>query len=387
MKLLIIADDLTGTMDTAVQLARSGVSTAAMLRPNEALPECDVLAINADTRHLPPAKAYERMGTLLARFPKDINLYLKTDSVLRGNNSAAFAAVLDSGRGPIMFVPAFPKAGRITKQGLQYVGGLLLEASPFADDPLNPMTTSNVTELLNNSHCVECESIPFGGVAAKHGVSVFDCETQEQLFEIADMLEGQSLLTNIAGCAGFAEAVARFMATGEKTPHKPKNSPVLFLSGSANRATFAQLAFAKANRLELVIIPQELKLAEQPDLTEVTSRLREAITQGRSVILATAASEQDLLPLTDKAHAGLQDIFARVAEELWPMLENLAIFGGDTALAVLDKAGVGTVKLIDEIQTGVPLCEAAGIRLVTKSGGLGDLDAVVKIDNYLRYGK
>ena len=386
MKLLIIADDLTGTMDTAVQFAKAGADTAAMLRPQGDVPMCEVLSVNTGTRHLTPDEAYRCITRLLAQYPSTVRVYLKTDSVLRGNISAMFAAVLDSGRNPIMFAPAYPKAGRTTLNGRQYLEGLPLEQSAFSKDPLNAMKTSNVNELLNKSHEVLCRNIPVGGQAFPSGVSIFDCETQEELYAIADRLAEQGQLKTTSGCAGFAEALAREFSGGGNAGFVPTNSPVLFLSGSANSITFKQLEHARASGMELVVIPNELKLAQNPNLDKLIAKLRSVLAEGRSVILATAASEKDLIQLTEDEHARLQKLFARVTAALSPLLYNLAVFGGDTALAVLDELEISTVKLICEIQTGVPLCKAGNLVLVTKSGGLGGTDAALEIEKYLRYG-
>jgi uncharacterized protein YgbK (DUF1537 family) len=287
-------------------------------------------------RHDAPAVAFQKVSELLRRFSHIPYIYLKTDSALRGNLSAMFAAALEELGGKIMFVPAYPKSGRITIKGEQFVGGERLENSPFALDPLNPAHTSNIAEIINKDY-----PIP------RDGVVIFDCETQERLVEIGGLLHSRNDLRLTAGCAGFAEILCGYIEF-EKEPAEfiPDDSPVLFLSGSANKLTFDQLARAGEQGIE---------------------------------VLATAKSADDLVEIPPSL-AGTATQFVQRGGR------NIAIFGGDTALAVITELGCGCLRPLTEIQPGVPLCVANGLNIVTKSGGLGNLDVVSDIEKYLRGG-
>ena len=74
IQLLIIADDFTGALDAGVQLAVRGAKTAVITDAaadwSESARDLDVLVVDAETRHLPAAQAYEivfRIVTLAAR--------------------------------------------------------------------------------------------------------------------------------------------------------------------------------------------------------------------------------------------------------------------------------------------------------------------------------
>ena len=86
LKLLIIADDLTGALDTGVQLARLGVDTQVLLYEGRGTVRNAVtagtLVVDTESRHLPPARAGEIAAELVqealesgAEF-----IYKKTDS-------------------------------------------------------------------------------------------------------------------------------------------------------------------------------------------------------------------------------------------------------------------------------------------------------------------
>ena len=65
IKLLIIADDFTGALDTGVQFASEGIKTRVLVyNPCEKLiddedNDTDVLVIDAETRHLSKEKEYK----------------------------------------------------------------------------------------------------------------------------------------------------------------------------------------------------------------------------------------------------------------------------------------------------------------------------------------
>ncbi|MCL2068608.1 MAG: hypothetical protein FWH00_01795 [Oscillospiraceae bacterium] len=360
MKLLIIADDLTGALDTAVQISKRGVKTLAA-EPGDPFGSCEALCINLDMRHDKPDTAYRKVSDLLRGFPASEipYIYLKTDSVLRGNLSAMFAAALAETGETISFIPAYPKAGRVTIGGEQFVRGQRLEHSPFANDPLNPMLTSNVADILNASHRVD-------------HVRIFDCETQEQLARIGETLQAQNALRLTAGCAGFAEVLCGYIPfLREPASFAANNTPVLFLSGSANSFTFDQLAYARRNGIPV------LKASSADADAYLADKY---LSEGKSVVLATAQCTDDLTADMDIRHifSGAVSRFVNQGGR------NLAVFGGDTALAVLRGLDCGCVRPLAEIQPGIPLCAAGNLNLATKSGGLGDIDAVIAIEEFMR---
>ena len=119
MRLLIIADDFTGSIDTGVQMAKSGIGTSVFFERNGRLPDISscadpVVVIDIESRHLPHEEAYQRV-TQIARNGMQAGFdyfYKKTDSALRGNIGAELAALLTvCGEVRMIFAPAFPRAG------------------------------------------------------------------------------------------------------------------------------------------------------------------------------------------------------------------------------------------------------------------------------------
>ena len=92
--LFVIADDFTGALDTGVQFASYGAATKVVvgtgLQALEADAQTQVLVVDAETRHLPAAQAYDTVYRLVrwAKEKKIGCIYKKTDSALRGNMEA-----------------------------------------------------------------------------------------------------------------------------------------------------------------------------------------------------------------------------------------------------------------------------------------------------------
>src|SRR5690554_6649577 len=130
VKLLVIADDFTGALDTGVQFSTQGIQTLITTRRDIDFENLDeeisVLVVDIESRHIPAKEAGGRVRSLVIR-AKNSGIeffYKKTDSTLRGNIGEELTALLEStGSKQLMFIPAYPQNGRTTAKGYQYVNG------------------------------------------------------------------------------------------------------------------------------------------------------------------------------------------------------------------------------------------------------------------------
>ena len=71
VKLLIIADDFTGALDTGIQFVNKGIATQVFTKMPEAIGDIDetteVLVIDSETRPMPAAKAYDAVKNITKR--------------------------------------------------------------------------------------------------------------------------------------------------------------------------------------------------------------------------------------------------------------------------------------------------------------------------------
>lgn len=422
MKLLILADDFTGAMDTGVQLSKAHIQTLVYsklpdLNEIKSLPPCQVLVLHTNLRHETPKRAYQVISELLsACYEPGLSIYMKTDSALRGNISATLAAAVDTLQMPIHFIPAFPDANRTTKNGIVYIGDTPLEDSVFRNDPRSPMTESNLIKIVTKDYPLNCQLIPSPLNGFKNAACgtpqlyLYDASTNEDLASIGAFLKKQGALTLTAGCAGFAAQFPKHLEFSREAAYTPDSpGPLLVLSGSANAITFKQLA--KAEEMGYPLLPMkallEASIKGSPYGQELEDKLAEkAITllsEGKSVILATAqdtASLLDLPALTafagseEAVHTAISDCSCRLVRRILEAVDIscLTVFGGDTVAGILEELGCTHVYAKGEIDTGVPLCQLTyrlspvsaekTLHLITKSGGLGCETIVKSIDKY-----
>jgi uncharacterized protein YgbK (DUF1537 family) len=194
-RLLVIADDLTGALDTGVQFARAGVRTKVVTLGHLArvLRSCGepVLVVDTESRHLAADQAGSRVASCVhaARARGVDRFYKKTDSTLRGNVGAELAALITaSGGRELSFVPALPKAGRVTRSGIQLVDGVSLHESSFARDPREPVLGASVAAIIGSQSRITVATVGRGEdpatVLARRGqplIVAFDAETDEDL--------------------------------------------------------------------------------------------------------------------------------------------------------------------------------------------------------------
>ena len=192
IKILIIADDFTGALDTGIKFSTAGAKTKVVtdmeINFHQDLPE-EVLVLCAPTRHLPAKEAYDTIFKIVRRAvqAKIRCIYKKTDSALRGNIGAELSAALDgSGEKALFFIPALPAMGRITLNGTHYIDGVPVDQSIFGQDPFEPVERSYVPDLLH----LQCE-VPVRVVTREQlmdislgemdGICVFDCTSKADM--------------------------------------------------------------------------------------------------------------------------------------------------------------------------------------------------------------
>lgn len=153
MRIAVIADDLTGANATGVRLSKQGFSTATIVRGSP-LPEeyYDAVCLDTDSRYQTPGEAKNRVEEALGMTKNEgAQIFCKrVDSTLRGNIGTEIDVFLN-GLGPettALIVPAFPDSGRCTVGGFLLVEGKPLQETDAAKDPLIPVESSRVSEII-----------------------------------------------------------------------------------------------------------------------------------------------------------------------------------------------------------------------------------------------
>lgn len=327
-ELAIIADDLTGALDTAAPFAMRGIPTAVALGTEgieEALASgARVIGISTDSRDIAPGAAREAVRSAVAALPAGTRLFKKVDSRLKGN----IAAELD----PIphersLVVPAIPAFGRWMRGGK--LGGFGV---------IKPI---DIRARLG--HHAARASIP-------------DIATLDDI-EAALALEHDLPV----GARGLAEAMAVRMAPVATPPDtRIGNRRALVVIGSRDPITLAQLERLRSHDTGIAYLaapngvgPQRASLSAPATVIQATQGAE--LTDGRTVAAALAETVVRLAPPPDTL---------------------LVLSGGATAQSILQRLGVVALNLLGEALPGLPLATGGGLTFVTKSGGFGGEDAL-----------
>ena len=407
MKLLIIADDFTGAMDTGVQFAARGASTRVVTDPlydfTRAPANTQVLVLDAETRHLTPEDAYAVVfrAVKAAQRAGFSYVYKKTDSALRGNVGSELAAVLDAaGSTQIPFIPAFPAMNRITKNGIHYIDGVPVADSVFGSDPFEPVRFSNVRSILaeqTNKPVTVCTKNDASGWN-EPGILVFDAQSNEDLHDISHGL-GLERLRVSAGCAGFAPELAALLKLDGQTPGIPALIPALFVScGSVNPVTRSQLATAEENGFERIRLSMHQKLSpmwlDSENCRQTVNDWLERAQKHDRLILDTNDPDGifETRQYMELNNLTMQDVRVKISTALGRIMKmlldgglnaTLMCTGGDTLLALMKAVQVSELTPVCELDPGVVLTyfvyHNRTYHIISKSGGFGAPDLLCRL--------
>lgn len=394
MKLLIVADDLSGAADCAVGFAAAGHRAVVTLDAANAA-DCaaaDVVAVDTDTRRDAPIDAARRtVAAYVALHATGRRLYKKIDSTLRGNWAIEVAA-LQPLAGLAIVAPAFPATGRTLVGGRVFVNGVPLEDTDtwrLENDGRRADVAAMLADAGLAAAGLDAEALRddpetlaarIATIAASGAQAVVvDTQTEEALRVLAQVTMASDGAWFWVGSGGLAREIAvlsRRESAAETSGEPHPGAPILTLVGTLSAVGDKQCAMLRERGgVNERIVPPAM-LREGP-------RHGEWLTW-QAQIGAVLSNGEDLL-----LRIGRDDAFdpaegARLSQALAELVEphvtktgGLIATGGETARAMLTVAGIGALQLVAEVEAGVaiarPLGEARSHRpgIVTKAGAFG----------------
>ncbi len=313
----VAADDRTGALETAAELARSGAPVTVTVR---AIAEMAGV-VDLGTRACSVDEATTRVATL----PAAPWVAHKIDSTLRGHWAHELRARQRALGRRVVVVPAWPAMGRTCVGGVVHVHGAAF-ASVHAALP--------EADLLPGAAALDDWLTGDGAFGA------VDVADDHDLSAVASVLARHDVL--VAGPAGaIGAAFAARFGDAERVPPPRLELPALVVCGSATAVSRVQVAQLQRARPDIDVL-----IAPTAD-----GELRADVS----------------LTLADEANGRLDGV------------TTLVIIGGDTAAALLGDAPRrvhGTVLpglpwSLDE-HDGGPV-------VVTKAGGFGDEHTLVRL--------
>jgi len=437
----IVADDLTGAADCGVACTAAGLSTVVVLsEPSRAQGlAAEAIAIDADTRRCPreaAGAATELAVRQLCAGGGVRILYKKIDSTLRGNFAVEIAAARNASAGllahggisdemalapPLAIVaPAFPATGRTTRAGRMFLRGIPLEESEIwrneeisgvADVLTLLQTIAGLGTKVVQLEIIRAEAETLAAALAKHAAAgveavVCDAETEEDLSAIARAAAKLRQPVIFAGSAGLARHLPQAFGLTQKresplnalqsgieendasTPASKSRisaaiaasrSPLLFVVGSVSQVSREQLGRLadESGVRALTLSPTTLRMGPGSVSWQDTMRqLEEALGGSDDVALALGPGEG--INLGEGAF--LSGMLAQFLLPLTQRIAGLFCTGGESTRALLAAAGAVGIRLLGEVEPGVPLGTVEGwhnLPIVTKAGAFGTPQTLV----------
>lgn len=350
-RLHLVADDLTGALDSAAAFA-SPEASIAVSWSLAAPPDSGSFAFSTETRDAARDVAVERSGLAAAAVGSMAQslVFKKIDSLLRGHVAAeltSFARHLRPDR--IVLAPAHPALGRVTRGAIQM--------ACVSDGTPEPVAVDLAAQLA---------ACGFGGDQDLEGrppLVFADANSEADLAAIVVRERARGGRVLWCGSGGLAQALAGRRRTLLPVP----TGRTLLVIGTDHRVAATQIEAIRRLDADAVIAWRE---TESP--SEVGERLSRRLATGRLAVLAPAIAPR---PRDEAARM--------IAAMLTPLLQALpspdALFcsGGETLRVVCDALGADGLQCEGFVAEGIPLSRLRGGRwpslaITSKSGAFGE---------------
>lgn len=426
----IIADDLTGANDTALQFHLRGCNTQIIL-DHTATPgsriHTQAWAVSTESRNRDAETAKERVKVATKNLLENFHIehfYKKIDSTLRGNIAQETLSMLETLKWEAAIIlPAFPNEGRITVGGYHLLKGIPIERTELARDPHSPIYESHIPSILkrqlddNQKELVallELSTVMKGAgpilmklnelISQGKKLIVVDAVSTIDIEQV--ILASEKCAHKILPCgsAGAAQALGNIWLPEMKYQHivkKIPELPKLIVSGSSTDLTASQIKkLAEDEDIENTYFI-ELKLQDilNNNLDEIAERANRNLIKDNAVIIHSShlIENQDDLPhilfeheLTKTKFASMiGDYLANITNKIVSQKELILItIGGETSYKCCKAIESENIQLIDAVAPGIPLCiDPKAQWIVTKSGNLGHPNTLIEVLKYFEQHK
>ena len=424
----IIADDLTGANDTALQMQQKGAKTKILLDtavPSEFSREnTQVWAISTESRNISPEDAYYKVKDYTQFLKENFNFeyfFKKIDSTLRGHIAIETLTVLNELEyDAAVVIPAFPAEGRITVGGYHLLKGLPISMSEMAMDPVCPIMDSHIPtmfkEQVGTDHedrigLIELKTVMNGAgpvlmklnelIEEGKKLIVVDAVSTTNIEQVVLAINKCPKKILPTGTAAFANILANFWLGSVKTHEeqvKIPNLPKLILSGSATKITANQI-----ERLEQsddfsntcsIALNADMILANKQG--EVVEKIVNNLGKDNIVIVHTSKLMEGFdsissIPLDEETPKEvfcqkITDFLGYLAQEISHRRDIIMItLGGETSFKCCKNINSTELTIIDEAASAIALTKSGHHRwIVTKSGNLGNANTLIDILTYLK---
>ncbi|MEO5898640.1 MAG: four-carbon acid sugar kinase family protein [Ilumatobacteraceae bacterium] len=354
---LVVADDRTGALEVAGELAASLGPVPVAVRDLSGGHSYRAMVVDLESRHLAPHHAADLAAQHATAVPARRHGH-KIDSLLRGNWAHELVAVQRATGQRVLVVPAFPAVGRTCRGGVVHVEG---EPSTAADVRAG-VPSARAAEHLAAAGAADVVELGRAADVATWTTSfaVCDAVTDADLIAIGvtwSAMENVCFAGTAGSIAAAAAAAARSAHVSRSVEWPPMRAsieivaPVLVVCGSRHPTALAQLDALAARDIR----SRDVEVLQSP----VPTGLRISGSDAERVAVALGAATRQRL-----AAGGIGTV---------------VIIGGDTAAAVL-----GDTRMLvgGTVAPGMPWsrrADGSGPLVVTKAGGFGHPTTLVEL--------
>ena len=346
--LRLIADDLTGALDSAAQFTGALGPLPVLTKPDVAQPPGSFV-LNLSCRDGTAVEAIALSRRTVPSFRGADIAYKKIDSLLRGHWAAELAAILATGIFQrVILAPAFPAQGRFTIDGIQVIakpGGLFERIG----DPMAALS----------SHGIGRD----GGQTDRTEVILADARSDADLSKVVSRFR-DAPCTLWCGAAGLAQALAGKPAV----PIRRESAPHLVVVGSHHPVTLDQINRFAASFPGCIVRFRSDGVAGAEAIQEVM-RARGTCIAIPDIPLGQSPLDAALL---------IDDWIGTLTRHL-AAPAVLTVVGGETFASCCRHLGADTLSVEGECEPGIPASRMTiglwrGTLCFSKSGAFGSPD-------------
>ncbi|UVI36833.1 four-carbon acid sugar kinase family protein [Brevibacterium spongiae] len=388
---LVVADDLTGATDSSVQFARAGWQTRLQLAEpgRENQEDGTVSARVTDARAMNADEACQKTQDAVrsgAAAPNQ-RLFLKIDSTLRGSVAAQIEGALAEwkSRHPeavALVCPAYPAMGRTVVGGRLLVDGVPVDETAIRTDPVTPVTTSAVADILPGSTVLvgplDREQLK-GAIESIRGSAsmslTVDASTDDDLRIIAEVASEMGGNIVPVGSAGLASALSSVWGSDlePRVWTAPTCKRLVIVASSLHTVTREQIV-ALTETLPGIVDVREPELAQVLEGGARREWLTEVRASGSVAPITVISPPSERTSQTDLVAEFIAETTAAVVGS--DSSAGLMLLGGEGARAVLNHLGAHSLQIHATVREGIPIGTIGGggrhgTTVVTKAGGFG----------------
>tara|TARA_R110000796_G_scaffold33355_1_gene86600 strand:- start:4045 stop:5226 length:1182 start_codon:yes stop_codon:yes gene_type:complete len=384
-RLVIIADDLSGALDTAAPFAARGAAARVVISLEALATTLEawqgqwpaVIAVNTESRHLPSGEAALRVSEavrLLTRVAPQ-QWFKKVDSTLRGQVVAECKALREALGLPLLLAPAVPAQGRLVRNAEVWVDGTPLADTTYQQDARSTPLVGPIDRAFDASGLPLQRYQPGRDVPLPREDCIADAESDEELSALYQCVLSAGDRWAMAGAAGLATAMAKNLCGSTDAPFHSLDSieNVLYAVGSRSPRAAEQFQLLRQLLPDLAVI-------EASGETHLHSAMGVcAVVPGED----GKDKERTASQVAEAMAAQVDEITSAWRSE---KARLLFLTGGDIAMAVLSQQGVSYINVESEWSPGVALGYMDGDkrrRVMTKAGGFGDPQLLVRLHEQL----